>query len=93
MAKPLTFRRMVWDLLCIELAGMLVLVGPCLLGRFCGHGWGVVAGAGAIVGWLYLGRRIQLSERAFSTRIIWLLGLAVVVCSALFEFACLSKGS
>jgi hypothetical protein len=92
MAKTLTFRRVLWDLLCLELAVLLVIVAPCLLGKFCGHGWGLVAGAGAILGWVYFGRKMSLFECALSTRIIWLLGLVVIVCEALFEFACLSGG-
>jgi hypothetical protein len=70
--------------------GLAVVVGlsaPMVLGKVCGHIWGLVAAAGAIVGWVYLWRISRLSEGALSTRVIWLLGFVFVVGTAISEFA------
>jgi hypothetical protein len=83
MEKPLTSLRVFRDLHCISLALLLLLTAPALLGRFCGHGWGLAAGAATIVVSLCLGRM----KMARSTRIIWLLLLLFVVSTTLYEFA------
>ena len=86
MEKPLTALGVFRDLLCISLALVLWLTAPLVLGRLCGHAWGFMAAAVAVVGWLYLGRKLRVSEFALSTRVIWLLFLAILICTGVFDF-------
>jgi len=83
----LTFFRAFGWALCIGAVLLLALVAPFLLGKYCSHGWGLVAAIADIVGWLYLNQKYFGKNRmALSTRIIWLMGFAYIVFAAVFEF-------
>jgi hypothetical protein len=67
---------------------LLAAVAPFLFGKYCGHGWGVLAALGDVGGWLYLNQKYFGTNRlALSTRIIWFLGLAYIAFATVFEGA------
>jgi hypothetical protein len=48
---------------------LLALVAPFLLGRYCGHGWGLLVAIVDAFAWFYLDRK-HLRKGALSTRLI-----------------------
>ena len=87
MKRLLLDYRLFWGFVGIQVVVLLAFIAPLLLGRYCGHGWGLVAAIGDIVGWLYLSQRyFRKKQLAASTRLIWLLLLACLGVIAVFEF-------
>lgn len=77
---------------CIALLGCVALVAPFGVAKYYGHGLGLlvawVAVIGNLIGWLCWGARKTMTLPA---RIIWLLGLAMLVLIGIFEFMHLSR--
>jgi hypothetical protein len=83
--------RFFWALLGIEAVVLLAFVAPFVIGRYCGHGWGLLTAIADLVGWFYLSLRCYGKRRlTVSTRIIWLLMLVCLVVIAAFELTHLS---
>jgi hypothetical protein len=91
MQKPQIDYRFFCMLLGIQAIVLLAFVAPFLLGRYCGHGWGLLAAIADILGWLYLNQIFFCKKQmALSTRAIWLILLGGLVVVAVFEFTHLS---
>ena len=86
-----TFFRVFREVFCVGAILVLCLIAPSVLGRFVGHGWGLLAAIADIFGWFYLNHKYCGKNRlVLSTRIIWLLLLASLIVIATFEFTHLS---
>jgi hypothetical protein len=65
---------------------LLALLAPSLLGKYCGHGWGLLMASADIVGWFYINIKYFSKKRlALSTHAIWLLILAGLIVVTIFE--------
>jgi hypothetical protein len=70
---------------CTGLAGSLGLIAPFVIAKHYGHGWGLLvawlAVIGNLIGWFYWGMKTWMLPL---TRIIWLLGLVMLVVISVF---------
>ncbi len=72
-------------------AGVILLIMfavPFLLGICIGHFWGFLAGFVFTVVYVWLGVRQTM---AFSTRVIWIIGIAFLLFAMCFEFTQMSR--
>jgi hypothetical protein len=67
---------------------LIFAVAPFLLGKYCGHGSGLFVAIVDLSGWIWLEKKYFGKQRlAFSTRVIWFLGLAYVLFAVVFQAA------
>jgi hypothetical protein len=63
------------------------LIAPFVLGKYCGHTWGLFAAIGDICAWFYLNKKYGGKNRlSLSTRMVWLMGFAYIVFAVVYEF-------
>jgi hypothetical protein len=65
VANRLTFFRIFRDVVFVGLFSFLVLLAPFFLGKYVGHGWGLLAALAGIAGWFYVRKKMAATGSAF----------------------------
>jgi hypothetical protein len=63
---------------------VIVFSAPLVVGRFVGHFWGLLIALINMVVYVWFGTRQAM---AFTTRLIWIVGIGFLLCIMGFEFA------
>lgn len=73
-------RLMFFGFLGIISTATILFGGPVLVGRYCGHGWGLALALATVAAWTWLKLKLPTAPTTLAAWIIGLLFLTVMAC-------------